>query len=202
MSEAEKIMEKKSVIKAEMDKILPKDQSDVLWGMATEKLHETLIRYSSLPKGVRMHTDSRIFPAASIYLTLKEVIGEDKAYKVIEDAAVEGCRGILEKLKKILSIPGMKSLFVKAWDPMCRKMFGPDNGFTNVFYPKKKGEYRMDVTSCPYHKYLTELGCPEINRIFCENDDRIYGNLPGLEFERKGTIGKGADRCDFCMRKI
>ena len=200
MKEAQKIMEKKSVIKAEMDKILPKEQSDVLWAMATEKLKETLIRYESLPKGVHMHTDSRIFPSASIYLTLKEVIGEEKAYKVIEDAAIEGCRDLSEKLGKIVSLPGMNSLFIGMWDPMCRKIFGPDNGFANVFYPKKKGEYRMDVTSCPYHKYLTELGCPEINRIFCENDDRIYGNLPGLKFERTGTIGKGADRCDFCMR--
>ena len=29
-----------------------------------------------------------------------------------------------------------------------------------------------------------------------------YGNLPGLKFERTGTLGKGADRCDFCFRKV
>ena len=51
-------------------------------------------------------------------------------------------------------------------------------------------------------RYLTELGCPEITKIFCENDERIYGNLPGLKFERKGTLGKGAEKCDFCIRKI
>ena len=56
----------------------------------------------------------------------------------------------------------MKSLFVKAWDPMTRKMFGSKSGFQNVFYPKKKGEFRMDIVACPYVKYFTALGCPEL----------------------------------------
>ena len=81
----------------------------------------------------------------------------------------------------------MKSLFVKAWDPMTRKMFGSKSGFQNVFYPKKKGEFRMDIVACPYVKYFTALGCPELTKIFCANDDRCYGNLPGLEFRRCRT---------------
>ena len=83
-----------------------------------------------------------------------------------------------------------------------KKLFGAGNGFQNVFYPKKKGEYRMDITSCPYCRTFTELGCPELTKIFCENDERIYGRLPGLKFERTGTLGKGAERCDFCLRKV
>ena len=38
-------------------------------------------------------------------------------------------------------------------------------------------------------------------RIFCANDERCYGDLPGLEFRRTGTLGTGADRCDFFLRK-
>ena len=79
--------------------------------------------------------------------------------------------------------------------------FGKDSGFQNRFYPKKKGEYRMDILACPYCRYFTELGCFDLTRIFCENDERGYGNLPGLVFERTGTLGKGAERCDFCIRK-
>ena len=100
-----------------------------------------------------------------------------------------------------MKLPGMKSLFVKIWNPLTRKVFGQNSGFQNTFYPKRKGDYRMDVTACPYSRYLTELGCPELTRIFCKNDERIYGKLPGIRFERTGTIGKGAARCDFCIRK-
>lgn len=202
MNNAEKIMEKKAIIKAELDKALPKARSDALWRAATAKLEELLARYSALPKGVHIHTDSRILPSAAIYLTVKEAVGPEKAYQIIEDAAVRGCAEIEKKLQRLMKLPGMQSLFIKAWDPMTKKLFASGSGFQNVFYPKKKGEYRMDVTSCPYCRTFTELGCPELTKIFCENDERIYGRLPGLRFERTGTLGKGAERCDFCIRKL
>jgi hypothetical protein len=197
---AEQIMKKKGFIKAEMDKVFPKDQSDKLWNDATERLAGFLDKYESLPEGVHRHTDSRIFPSAAIYLTIKPILGEDRAYKVIEDAAVTGCAGIQAKLAGLMRVPGMKGLFVKMWDPLTKKIFGPSCGFKNVFYPNKKGEYRMDITECPYNRYFTELGCPELTKVFCENDDRVYGNLPGLEFIRTGTLGRGADKCDFYLR--
>lgn len=201
MKAAEKLMKKKIIIKAEMDKILPKERSDFLWKEATEKLEGLLDRYSALPKGVHVHTDSRIFPSAAIYLTAKNTIGQEKAYEMIEDAAIKGCMNIEKKLSKMLSAQWMQRLFVKAWNPMTRKLFGSGNGFQNVFYPYKSGEYRMDVTACPYFRYFTELGCPELTKIFCENDERIYGNLPGLMFVRTGTLGKGSERCDFFLKK-
>lgn len=151
---------------------------------------------------MHIHTDSRILPSAAIYLTVKEAVGPEKAYQIIEDAAVRGCAEIEKKLQRLMKLPGMQSLFIKAWDPMTKKLFASGSGFQNVFYPKKKGEYRMDVTSCPYCRTFTELGCPELTKIFCENDERIYGRLPGLRFERTGTLGKGAERCDFCIRKL
>lgn len=73
-------------------------------------------------------------------------------------------------------------------------------GFRNVFYPKKKGEYRMDIVECPYNRYFTELGTPELTQIFCINDECTYGDIPGLEFIRKTTLGTGGDKCDFYIR--
>lgn len=199
MKKAEKIMKKKTQIRSELDRVLPKQQSDELWRDATEKLAGLLGQYGSLPKGVHMHTDSRILPSAAIYLTVKDVIGQEKAYRIIEDASAELCRGIEEKLVKLMKLPGMKGLFIRIWDPMTRKLFGEGNGFQNVFYPKTKDSYRMDVTSCPYCRYFTALGCPELTKIFCDNDERIYGRLPGLRFVRNGTLGRGAEKCDFLL---
>ena len=201
MNDAEKIMRKKAIIKTELDRALPKALSDALWREATARLDGLLARYSALPKGVHIHTDSRILPSAAIYLTVKEAVGPERAYRIIEDAAVRGCAKIEKKLQRLMKLPGMPSLFLKAWDPLTKKLFTSGNGFQNVFYPKKKSEYRMDVISCPYCRTFTELGCPELTKIFCENDERIYGRLPGLCFERTGTLGKGAERCDFCLRR-
>ena len=42
----------------------------------------------------------------------------------------------------------------------------------------------------------------ELVHMSCNIDEYIYGNLPGLEFKRTGTLGIGADKCDFCLRRI
>ena len=199
MKTAEQIMAKRTVFKTELDKRT--SNSDKLWKKATEKLDEIMKHYGTLPDGVLPHTN-KIFPSAAIYLTVKEELGEKEAFTVVEDGAIRNCEDIAKKLKKLMKIPGLPSLFIKMWNPLTRKIFGPNNGFKNTFYPKKKGEYRMDVNSCPYCRYFTELGCPELTRIYCENDERVYGDLPHLKFERTGTLGKGAERCDFYLKKV
>ncbi len=202
MKTAEQIMRKKASMRAEVEKHLPKEEADVLWQQATEKLAFILARYTGLPNGMRFHTEARIFPSAAIYLTAKERLGQKTAVSIVENAAIDLTDNMGKKLARLMRLPGMRSLFVRIWDPLVRKVFGPDNGFRNAFYPKQKGEYRMDVLACPYCRYFTELGCPELTRIYCENDERTYGSLPGIAFERTGTLGKGADRCDFRIRKV
>ena len=201
MKTAEQIMKKKASMRAELEKHLTEEEADALWRQATERLSAILTRYADLPKGMRVHTESRIFPSAAVYLTAKERLGEKTAFGVVENAAVQLTRQLGKKLARLMRLPGMRALFVRIWDPLVRKVFGPENGFQNAFYPKRKDEYRMDVLACPYCRYFTELGCPELTRIYCENDERTYGNLPGIVFERTGTLGKGADRCDFRIRK-
>ena len=201
MSKSEKILNRKSFFKAEMEKQLPKEQSDLIWEHSLTKLDGILSQYSDISGGVRIHTDNFIFPCAAVYLAAKEVIGEEKSYRVIEEASVKRSTDMGKKLAKLMKLPGMPALFIRIWDPMTRKIFGPDNGFMNIFYPKTKGLFRMDVLECPYCRYFGELGCPELTKIFCANDDRIYGNLPGTEFIRKNTLGRGGDKCDFLMKK-
>ena len=202
MKTAAQIMKKKAAMRAELEKHLSKEEADALWQQATDRLAGILARYAGLPGGMRFHTEARIFPSAAFYLTAKERLDDQTAYSIVENAAIQLTDSLGKKLARLMRLPGMRSLFVRIWDPLVRKVFGPDNGFRNTFYPKQKGEYRMDVLACPYCRYFTELGCPELTRIYCENDERTYGHLPGIVFERTGTLGKGADRCDFRIRKV
>lgn len=202
MITAAKIMKKKILIKEELDDHLSAKRSDELWRKATARLNKILKKYEALPKGVHTHTDNFIFPSAAIYLTAGEYMCKEEAYAVIENTAVARTCEKHKKLVKMMKLPFMPGLFVKMWDPITKKMFGESSGFKNRFYPKKKGEYRMDILDCPYCRYFSELGCAELTKIFCENDERIYGDLPNLRFERKSTLGKGGDRCDFCIKRV
>ena len=200
MNDAEKLLNKKKVYKNEMDRVLPKNQSDRIWKQAAVRLESIMKEHESIPEGVCLHT-SKIFPSAAVYLSLKEELGHDMAYGIMEKATYDTCISVAGKLARVLRIPGMKSIFVSLWNPLTKKVFGPANGFKNNFYDNQKGEYRMDIVSCPYHRYFTELGCPELTRISCKSDDLVYGNLPGISFERTGTLGRGNERCDFYIRK-
>ena len=152
MKTAGQIMKKKTFIKVEMDKNLPKEQSDALWDEAGRRLGEILDKYSTLPKGVRFHTDRSIFPASAIYLTLKDSVGDDTAYSIIENAAVSYTEPIGRKLAGLMKIPGMRSLFMYIWAPMTKKLFGSNNGFQNVFYPN--GYYCLPVLPLFHRAWL------------------------------------------------
>ena len=121
MKTAKQIMKGKRFIKGQMDSRLPREQSDLLWEKATERLDVILKQYADLPKGVRMHTDNYIFPAAAIYLDAKGAVPADKAYEIIEAAASSNSADAGRKLAKMMKIPGMRSLFLWIWDPMTRK---------------------------------------------------------------------------------
>ena len=195
-------MKKKQFIKAEMDRQISADLSDKIWKQSTAVLTRMLRKYADIPDGVHSHTDMFIFPSAAIYITAQKYVSKEQAYSFIEKAAAEKTEKLGKMLAKIMVLPFMRDIFIRMMDKMTKKKFGKECGFRNRFYPKKKGEYRMDVLACPYCKYFTELGCPELTKIFCDNDERGYGNLPGLKFERKTTLGKGGDQCDFYFHKI
>lgn len=200
MINVEKLMKSKKSFKQKMDEVLPKEDSDRAWKDAEKRLTKICEEYPNLPKGVRAHTDTYIFPAAAIYLAIKEV-APDKAFEIMRDVMKARTEKIGMMLGAMVRLPGFKRIFLKMWDTMSHKMFGPTAGFKNVFYPKEKNAFQMDIIECPYHKYLTELGCPEINILFCDNDVYTYGNLPGLKFIRTKTIGAGNELCDFRMER-
>ena len=198
MRNVDKMMKSKACFKNKMDEVLPREDSDKAWRDAHRRLEKMFAMYPNLPKGVCAHTDSFIFPAAAIYLAIKEV-APDKAFEIMRIVMKERTEKIGRLLGKMMKLPGFKRFFLKMWDTMSHKNFGPTAGFCNVFYPKEKNRFKMDITACPYHKYLTELGCPEINILFCDNDVYTYGNLPGMKFTRTQTIGGDGELCDFCM---
>ena len=191
-------MKSKKELKEMIDSNLsPKDASRV-WKDAHKRLARMYAEHMDLPKGVRTHTDQFIFPAAAIYLAYKEVKPE-QAFNDIKQVMADKARKSGEFFAKCSKIPGFKSFFLRVWDIGSHKMFGETAGFKNVFYPKEKGFFKMDIIECPYHKYFVEQGCPELNGLFCDNDVYNYGNIPGMIFTRTQTIGYGGKLCDFQM---
>ena len=193
-----KTLKGKGAFKKEISSRFSQTECDKIWRDAHKRLYKIYADHPDLPKGVAVHTDSFIFPAAAIYLAMKE-INPDIAMDVMRKVMAEKSGKTGDMIAKFCRLPGFRIFFLGMWDSMSHKMFGEASGFKNVFYPKEKKCFRMDIIQCPYNKYLTEQGCPELNVLFCENDVHTYGNLPGMKFTRTQTIGAGDKLCDFKM---
>lgn len=181
----------------EVSKKLGKEQTDFLVNDAVNICNELCDKYKELPKKEKLHTEQMIFPRAAIYLQMIKYIQQDEALALIEDAVRIGVEPDRKRLHAATKIPFIRPLFFKIFHKMIGTMFNKDAGFTFEEVEYDNDHYKVNVLQCPYAKYCELLGYKELTSTFCFSDDRVYGDMCGIAFERQGTIGRGSDKCDF-----
>lgn len=181
----------------ELRKKLGAQQTDVLVNDAVKLCNELCDQYKNLPKKEKLHTEQMIFPRAAIYLQMIKYIPCEEAISLIEESVRIGVEPDRKRLHAATKLPIIRPLFFKIFHKMIGTMFNGDAGFKFEEIEADSRHYRVDVLQCPYMKYCELLGCKELTGTFCLSDDRVYGNMCGITFERHGTIGRGSDKCDF-----
>ena len=186
-----------SYLLGELRKKLGKEQTDVLVNDAVKLCNELCDQYKGLPKKEKIHTEQMIFPRAAIYLQMIKYISREEAISLIEESVRIGVEPDRNRLHIATKLPFIRPLFFKIFHKMIGTMFNGDAGFKFKEIEADNRHYRVDVLQCPYMKHCELLGCKELTSTFCLSDDRVYGNMCGIIFERQGTIGRGSDKCDF-----
>ena len=186
-----------SYLLGELKKKLGKGQTDILVNDAVKLCNELCDEYKNLPKKEKLHTEQMIFPRAAIYLQMIKYISREEAISLIEESVRIGVEPDRNRLHIATKLPFVRPLFFKIFHKMIGTMFNGDAGFKFEEIEADNRHYRVDVLQCPYMKYCELLGCKELAATFCLNDDRVYGNMCGITFERQGTIGRGSEKCDF-----
>lgn len=153
-----------------------------------------------ISKALKKHTDMNIFPAIAVYKTLVK-------HGMEKTAATDVIRRFFYKLCKIMFIPvawyqhigGNYHRYPAGMVKNSLRDFSPDAGFEyRMPDVQNNAVARFDIVSCPYYAMCKKYDCLELNPAFCDSDDAKYGNLhKNLKWARTGTIGKGADCCDF-----
>ena len=154
-------------------------------------------KYRGLPQKEKVHTERMIFLRAAIYLQMIQYISREEAIALIEASVRIGVEPDRKRLHIATSLPFIRPLFFKIFRKMIGTMFNGEAGFKFEEIEADSRHYRVDVLQCPYMKYCELLGCKELTGTFCLSDDRVYGDMCGITFERYGTIGRGSDKCDF-----
>jgi len=186
-------------IKKIIENHLGSETAEQVWQKAIGKLNRIHQKYPDIPKGQEFHA-SMIFPSAAFYLALKETAPEQAMQWTEEGAKINALRqsGVFRTMVKL---PFGKSFFLKCMAGVGQKMFGESAGFENHLIQSTKDICQFDILKCPYVKYCTELGCPELAHIFCNNDIYAYGSLDGIQFLRTQTLGTGGEKCDFLLKR-
>lgn len=187
-------------IKKDLAERYGREAEQGIWARAGAQLEDLCSRYAHLPKAVKLHTDGQMFRIAAVYMAIKEEYPAD-AMEILENGVEKEGKRVANLLSAMLCVPGMKRVMLLVFAKMLDGFFGEDAGFRCTKHCASSEEVRFDINQCPYCKYLTEIGCPEIIHLSCDIDQWIYGSLPGLIFHRTGTLGTGADKCDFCLKR-
>ena len=183
----------------ELRKKIGKEQTEVLVSDAADLCNELCGKYKGLSQKEKVHTERMFFPRAAIYLQMIRYITQEEAIGLIEESVRIGVEPDRKRLHAVTKIPFIRPLFFKIFPRMIDTMFNGEAGFKAAEFESDSRHYRVDVLQCPYMKYCKLLGCKELTATFCLSDDRVYGNMCGIVFERQGTIGRGSDKCDFAF---
>ena len=186
-----------SYLLSELSKKIGKEQTDILVNDAVNLCNELCDKYNGLSKKEKIHTERMIFPRAAIYLQMIQYISHEEAISLIEESVRIGVEPDRKRLHMATKIPFIRPLFLKIFHKMIGTAFNGEAGFRFEEIEYDSRHYRVDVLQCPYVKYCELLGCKELTGTFCLSDDRVYGNMCGITFERQNTIGRGSDKCDF-----
>ena len=89
---------------------------------------------------------------------------------------------------------GLFKMFAKS---LLKKKY-PIVGFTVEWKRNDSNEIHFDIARCLYRDMCEKYCCPELCTVFCQSDITAFsGYEPKIRFERAGTLGEGADCCDF-----
>ena len=65
------------------------------------------------------------------------------------------------------------------------------------FKGQPKNEFRFETNACIYQKIFKKRGLEKLGPMFCHCDIINYGELDGIDFQRRGTLCYGDETCDF-----
>ncbi len=177
--------------RAEHDAI--RREADALYRHLTEENRD-------IPKALKQHTETNIFPAIAVYKTLlKHGMEQEAACDVIRRFFVRICSVMFKPVSWYLHIGGLYHRYPAGMVKHSLRDFSPEAGFEyRMPNTENPAVARFDIVSCPYHAMCRKYDCLELNPAFCDSDDAKYGHLhKNLKWARTGTIGKGAPCCDF-----
>lgn len=147
---------------------------------------------------VREHLRGKLLPMMAYYQALRAAgTDQGEALDYVRKETRRAAAAQKEKMKSLGRLPFAYTLFRLGAKKHMKKNFPPE-GWATEWVRCDGREIHFDLHRCIYRELTKRCGCPELCRVYCENDNLVFsGLLPGIRFARAGTLGDGAPCCDF-----
>lgn len=176
-----------------------KKQAELLYSLMCQK-YTDLCKYEIRFENDEMneHIFNRILPTIGVYITLIENgFTKEKALTVAHEEIQRNANYKAKENTKLTKMPFTYSLFKMFAKSHMKKKY-PIEGFTVKWRRYDYKEIHFDIVRCIYKEMCEKYCCPELCTVFCQSDVTAFaGYKPKIRFERLGTIGEGANCCDF-----
>ncbi|MSS77117.1 L-2-amino-thiazoline-4-carboxylic acid hydrolase [Anaerococcus sp. AGMB00486] len=137
----------------------------------------------------------------AIYKTLKEkeIDSLEKTGNIFNETEVYPRAKFL---RKIMKIPYIYLLVPKIIEKIVKTSYRQSpEGFQIEFVKADRNLCQFNIKQCIYYNYCKKYEVAEFCDIFCSGDDVSGAALkPNIIFERKNTLARGGEYCDFYYR--
>jgi hypothetical protein len=153
---------------------------------------------------LRRHLEEGVLPGLALYQTLREENDDQEAALAEIDrilaALVE--RSGRRKLVQIIGRLPDPFAILRIANRWAMKRVYPPEGWRFEWVEDSDQCIAYDAHECFYLDVLTAYGAPEVTAHFCAVDDLLFGDLPGIAWERTQTLSRGDDRCNFRFCRV
>lgn len=164
------------------------------------KCYQSLVKNADFKNNsaIKEHLFLRLFPAMAYYKTLLDVgFNSSDSISYVKKETQKAAFKNQQKNKKLSCIPFAYFFYRLGIKKYMNKNF-PKEGWRIEWIKCDNKEIHFNLHNCIYWELSQKYGCPELCQVYCSNDTTAFaGLLPKIEFKRNGTLGEGANYCDF-----
>jgi hypothetical protein len=153
---------------------------------------------------LQQHLEKAILPGLALYQTLREEgVGQETALTEI-DRIIKALVDHLGKRKLMQIIGRLPDPFsvLRVANRWAMKWIYPPEGWRFEWVEESEQRIAYDARECFYVNVLTAYGAPELTSHFCQVDNLLFDDFPGVSWERTKILSRGDDRCDFRFCRV
>lgn len=149
-------------------------------------------------RALQLHLVFSALPGAALFGALRDRgWDEDEAVGAVAHVVTGRAVQHRRRLEHLTRHRTLRAAFLPAAQLVTRVGF-PSPGWETRWRERSASAVAFDMTRCYLLDTFTQLGCPGLTKAYCAGDDALYTDLcPQLRWQRTGTLGTGADVCDF-----